>query len=137
MKKLFSIILILGLLLCSVGCQSSNDPVYAMRRAYLEQFYSDHEKFNVTEDMVKIWVYGTCDGCTVGYFGSNNGGLFVIDGEKVGSFYFRYPSSTKMLAYKDGVFKSMSEAYELGWLDDEAVANIYDNFINDCYTLYE
>ena len=137
MKKLFAFLLVLALMLCAVGCQNSNDPVYAIKKAYIEQRIPEYMRDDFTPDMIPIWSYGTYNGCTVGYFCSKGSGAQAIRSEKVGNYVFTYPSSDKMEAYKDGIIKFLPEAYELGWFDDEALAQIYDNFINGRYTLYE
>lgn len=137
MKKLFIVVLILALIMCIAGCQNSANSESAIKRAFIEQFIPEFERDSITEDMVGIWSYGTYDGCTVGYFGYKDGGGMTLSGEMVGPFIFYYPSTTKMKAYKDGVIKSMPEAYKLGWLDDDAVRQIREIHKQEYASLYD
>jgi hypothetical protein len=137
MKRLFAILMILSMMLCAVGCEGSGDSEHAIKKAYIEQLIPEHLRDNYTPDDIPIWSYGTYNGCTVGYFGSKSGGAMMIIGEKVGNYNFTYPSSTKMLAYKGGVFKSLPEAYDLGWLDDDAVKQIHEKHKQEYYYVYD
>ena len=136
MKKLFVFLLILALMLCTVGCQGFGDPEYAIKKAYLERL-PEHMRDDYTPNDIPIWSYGTYNGCTVGYFSERRGGGQAITEEEVGNYVFIYPDTTRMLAYKDGQIKLMPEAYELGWLDDDAVKQIYEKHRQEYSDLYE
>ena len=96
-------------------------------KAYMEYVnYNASDSQYWSEDDVSVDSYGTYNGCTVGYI---NGPFFYTQahtGEKVGSYIFQYSDGQQMKAYKDGQFKSMTEAYKLGWLDKDAVAQILE-----------
>ena len=136
MKKLFAVLLILALMLCAVGCEGFGDPEYAIKKAYFE-LKPEHMRENYTPGDIQIWSYGTYNGCTVGYFGEKRGGGQAITEEKVGNYVFIYPDTTRMLAYKDGQIKLMPEAYDLGWLDDDAVKQIYEKHRQEYSALYD
>lgn len=136
MKKLVVILLALVLILCGLCYLDYIRYEYGMKAAYIEQYIPEDEKDAYTPDMIQIWSYGTYDGCTVGYFGSKTDGTQAISAELVGGKLFYYPSPVKMLAYKDGVFKSMSDAYWCGWLDEDAVLQIREKHSRELPQLY-
>lgn len=140
MKKLFALLLILALMLCAVGCQTtensgSNTNLESdIKKAFIEQRTAAKD---LTEDDLSIDSYGTYNGCTVGYI---NGPFFytqALSGEKVGPYIFQYSDSQKMLAYKDGQIKTMTEAYNLGWLDNDAVKQILEKHKQEYTYLYD
>lgn len=153
MKKLFAILLILALMLCAVGCQTSGNAesctnsnneldenlAREIRKAYMGYItYTDSDAQYWSEDDVLIDYYGTYSGCTVGYIESPISlYLPVLSGEKVGPCTFQYPDSRKLLAYKDAQIKSMPEAYDLGWLDDDAVRQIHEIHKQEQALLYD
>ena len=145
MKKLIAIFLAMVLMLCTVGCQISirsetdtnsesdiNFELDPNLESDIIKAYMKHVNYNAldsqywSEDDVSVDSYGTYSGCTVGYINGPFAYLQAEDGEKVGPYIFRYSDSQKMLAYKDGQIKSMKEAYALGWLDKDAVAQIFE-----------
>lgn len=140
MKKLLAILLILALMLCAVGCQTSENPGSDMNlesdiiKAYLAYL---GPAWDLSEDELSIDSYGTYNGCTVGYINGPIGYAAVISGEKVGPYIFEYGDSQKMLAYKDGQIKSMAEAYKLGWLDKDAVKQIHERHKLEYPYMYE
>jgi hypothetical protein len=140
MKKLLAILLILALMLCAVGCQTSENPGSDMNlesdiiKAYLAYL---GPAWDLSEDELSIDSYGTYNGCTVGYINGPIGYAAVISGEKVGPYIFEYGDSQKMLAYKDGQIKSMAEAYKLGWLNDDAVKQILEKHKLEYPYMYE
>lgn len=123
MKKLFAMILSILLTFTFLGCQSSASLDAKMKEAYISQFCRDG---SVQVDQLEIESYGTYDGCTVAYIHGPFGYTGAIENEKVGPCSFNYPSSQKLEAYKDGVYKSLPDAYSEGWLDDEAVKQIWE-----------
>ena len=140
MKKLLAILLILALMLCAVGCQTSKNPGSDMNlesdiiKAYLAYL---GPAWNLSEDELSIDSYGTYNDCTVGYINGPIGYADVISSEKVGPYIFEYGDSQKMLAYKDGQIKSMEEAYKLGWLNDDAVKQIHEKHKLEYPYMYE
>ena len=169
MKRLLAILMILSIMLCTLGCQTSGnygsdtnfnsdtnsdsaassenninfeiDPDLAseIRKAYMEHVtYTDFDAQFWSEDDVLIDSYGTYSGCTVGYIESPiSGYLQAFFSEKVGQYTFQYPTSRMMTAYKDGQIKTMKDAYDLGWLDDDAVKQIYEKHRQEYSGVYD
>ena len=140
MKKFLAILMILSIMLCAVGCQTSENPGSDMNlesdiiKAYLAYL---GPAWNLSEDELSIDSYGTYNDCTVGYINGPIGYAAVISSEKVGPYIFEYGDSQKMLAYKDGQIKSMAEAYKLGWLNDDAVKQILEKHKLEYPYMYE
>lgn len=146
MKKLFSIFLILALLLCAVGCHTSEynsiNEGFKIDKALESEIKKAFIAYkgpawDLSEDELSIDSYGTYNGCTVCYVNGSFVYADVIDGEKVGPYIFRYPDSQKMLSYKDGQIKSMAEAYKLGWLNDDAVKQIHEKHKQEYSYVYD
>ena len=129
MKKLFAVLLILALMLCAVGCQTSENPGSDVNLESeiiktVKSLYPSLEYF--PEDGITIDSFGTYNGCTVCYINGVFGYAQAFMDEKVGAYTFQYSTGQTLLAHKDGQLKIMPEAYELGWLDDDAVKQIYE-----------
>lgn len=118
--RILSIVLLLVLLL--TACQSANGHERKMLEDYRNQYWKNSE---ITVDQLAFDSYGTYDGCAVGYIDGPFGTTAAISYERVGTFTFRYPSGEKMKAYKSGIWMSMADAYDNGWLDDDAVEQIW------------
>lgn len=140
MKKLLAILMILSIMLCAVGCQTSENPgsnvnlESAIKKAFVAYL---GPAWNLSEDELSIDSYGTYNGCTVCYVNGPIMYAAAIDGEKVGPYIFSYPDSQKLLSYKDGQIKSMAEAYKLGWLNDDAVKQILEKHKQEYTYLYD
>lgn len=141
MKKLFAIFMIFAVMLCTLGCQASENPgsnvnlESAIKKAFIA--YTG-PAWDLSEDELSIDSYGTYNGCTVCYINAPTiDYLQALDAEKVGSYIFRYPDSQKMLAYKDGQIKSMAEAYKLGWLNDDVVKQIHEKHKQEYSYVYD
>ena len=158
MKKLFAILLILALMLCAVGCQTlenSNSGTNSNNAADSENTMSSDPDKNLESDIIKAYLaylgpnwdlsedelsidsYGTYNSCTVGYINGPFAYTQALTGEKVGPYIFQYSDSQQMKAYKDGQIKTMAEAYKLGWLDDDAVKQIYEKHKQEYPYMYE
>ena len=136
MKKLVVILLALVVIVCGLCYLDYLRCEYAMKEAYIEQCIPEDMKDAYTPNMIQIWSYGTYDGCTVGYFGSKTDGSQALSVELVAGQAFYYPSPVKMLAYKNGEFKSMEEAYRCYWLDKDAISQILEKHRRDLPELY-
>ena len=123
MKKIFTIIMVLVVVLCAVGCQRPGNSDLDMKKAYIEQRCKNS---NIAVDDLEIDSYGTYRGCTVAYVNGPFIYTQALEGERVGQYVFRYANSHKMLAYKNGKWRSMSEAYARGWLNDAEVEQILE-----------
>ena len=117
--RVLSILLVLLLLL--TACQSANGHERKMLEDFRNQYYKNSK---ITVDQLSFLSYGTYDGCFVGYIFGPFGTTAAHSYERVGTFTFRYPSGQHMQAYKNGTWMSMADAYDNGWLDDDAVEQI-------------
>lgn len=81
-----------------------------------------------------IEYFGEYDGCHVAFV---NSGLFayadsVLETDVAG-YTFWYPCIRELDVYKYGEYASLSDAYEAGWLSDEAVGRRWDYYTNGIY----
>ena len=140
MKKLLAILLILALMLCAVGCQTSGNPGSDMN---LESEIKEAVRSlkpsleELPDDAISIDSYGTYNGCTVCFIDGPFGYGMGFMEEIIGPYTFQYSSTRMLLTYKDGQIKNMPEAYDLGWLDDDAVKQIHEKHKQECPGLYE
>ena len=140
MKKILAILMILSIMLCTVGCQTSENPGSDVNLESeiiktVKSLYPSLEYF--PEDGITIDSFGTYNGCTVCYINGVFGYAQAFMDEKVGAYTFQYSTGQTLLAHKDGQLKNMPEAYELGWLDDDAVKQIYEKHRQKCPVNYD
>ena len=125
MKKwIFIIVPILLFILCVVfGTLNSVNTENKLTDAFIAQFCSDSETL---PENLEVKSYGTYDGCTVADISVSRyvHGFNWSENEKVGAYNFNYSSVHTLLAYKDGVFISLSEAYKNGWIDNKDVEKV-------------
>ncbi len=124
MKKLLWICVpvLLLILFTFLGTQDFQNEKTELKNAFIAQFGSDSE---IKPEELTIEAYGTYDGCTVTYiYVPREYNILLGCDEGVGGYCFHYPRGEQMMAYKDGVYKSLHEAYAEGWFNDEDVGSI-------------
>lgn len=125
MKKwIFIIVPVLLFILCVVfGTLNSINTEKKLTNAFIAQFCFDSE---TPPEKLEVKSYGTYDGCTVADINVSRyvHGFNWPENEKVGAYNFNYSSVNTLMAYKDGVFISLSEAYKNGWLDNKDVEKV-------------
>ena len=123
MRKVLAIILLLALISGLVACQSGGNSEMDMKNAYINQrCKNDH----ITAEQLSIDSYGSYRGCTVAYVNGPFAYAQALGSERVGSYVLKYSNSQRLLAYKNGKWLSMPEAYEKGWLRDQDVEQILE-----------
>lgn len=120
MKKLLTITMVVLLVLSFMGCQSSDNPEMQMKKAYIKQL----DVSGVKAEELSIESYGAYNGCTVAFMHGPFGYPAVLTSEEVGPYVFRYSNTNTLVVFKDGKCKSLPEAYDAGWLDDDAVQQL-------------
>lgn len=79
--------------------------------------------------------YGNYNGAHA-YFIGGVGFPAVITYEQIGEYLFTYSSANQMEIYKDGKIYSLTEAYNLGYLDDTSVEKLYNKYQAANHYLY-
>lgn len=69
--------------------------------------------------------YGTFNGYTV-LFVASGGGSDVLSNVKLGKYSILFGAPFRLLAYKDGKFTNLKDAYEQGVFTDEQIKMIYE-----------
>lgn len=117
MKRAFACLLVLTLLLSMTACseQQINErrAIQAYRRAHpnIETVHLRHYYGEYTDGSVVVMI-------------GSGAYLDVFGGESVADCEFYYCDSCTISVLRDGELKSLGEAYELGWLTAEDVAQI-------------
>ena len=117
MKRAFTLLLVLILLLSLIGCgeQRINErrAMQAYRRAHPD-----------TETVDLRHYYGEYTGGSIAVMIGSGAYLEAFGGESVAGYTFYYNNVCTISILCDGEFKSLNQAYELGWLTQQDVAKI-------------
>ena len=76
-------------------------------------------------DELSIRSFGQYEGCWVFFTDGPFDYPSMEDTEEVSGLEFWYPSTQKLLVYRDGTILKLADAYEAGWLTDGAVAQLW------------
>lgn len=125
MMKIIACFLLVAMLLPVLcGCQtSSQDPQNAMIQAYIKL----HDLQNEEANDISVEYLGCFEEAHVGLLG----GIVIspaFEDDEIGGLMFSYPDSGKLQVYLDGEIKELSEAYNAGWLSDEALEDIWEKY---------
>lgn len=118
---LMALTILVSLAACA-GTKSQDKLEQEMKEAYMRQFV---EEDDYSIENLSIAHYGEYDGCQVVFVNGYFMYLQALSGETVAGYNFRYSSSQKLLAYKDGTYQYLQEAYDDGWLSDEAIGELH------------
>lgn len=133
MKKAISLLLVtvflFGLVGCGLGSNAAEPTLSAedqMKQDYLDQLQRDHD---YTLEDVKIDSYGVYNGCHVAFVETLDLAYSTaLTFDYLGEYTFKYPTSRKLTAYKDGQFMGLEDAYEAGWLTMEDVSQVFEKY---------
>ena len=147
MTKLSTLIIVL-LLFVLAGCQPSvikygeptestkvtlpTDPTsipsyleYGIKSTYLLQHVNDAQ---YTEEDLSIRYYGCYEGAHICFIDGIYEYSPMIKEEVLSGLAFRYPSSQKLMVYKDGDILELKTAYEAGWLSTDALSQLLEYY---------
>ena len=135
MKKVLAICvpILLLVLIAFLWTQNEKKSENKMEDAFISQFCSASEK---SQEDLTIVTYGAYNGCTVLDIIIHLDNQVWPDSEKVGAYNFHYSRDNGLMAYKDGVYKSLQEAYAEGWLDNEDVEKVLEMHKRVYWDLY-
>ena len=135
MKKVLAICvpILLLVLIAFLWTQNEKKSENKMEDAFISQFCSASEK---SQEDLTIVTYGAYNGCTVLDIIIHLDNQVWPDSEKVGAYNFHYSRDNGLMAYKDGVYKSLQEAYSEGWLDNEDVEKVLEMHKRVYWDLY-
>ena len=119
MRKIICLIVaVLCLAMCLAGCGEQ----HVNERLAIRAFRSAHP--NIENVHFRAYYGEYSDGAIVVMMGS--GGYFdVVGRESFAGKVFNYGDSCRISVVRDGEIKNLTEAYELGWLTGEDVADIW------------
>lgn len=117
MKRAFTLLLVLTILLSMTACseQQINE-----RRA-IQAYRRSHPHIETVD--LRHYYGEYTDGSVVVMIGTG-AYLDALCGEAVAGYTFHYNNVCTISVLRDGELKSLGEAYELGWLTAEDVAQI-------------
>lgn len=83
--------------------------------------------------ILSVRYYGEYDGMYVVFIDKPSGYDTVVTEETVAGYTFVYPTTQRLLVYNGSGLRYVSEAFELGWLSEDAVGRLYDYYTNGVY----
>jgi hypothetical protein len=103
----------------------------AHKEAEIEVSDDDHRFFN--ENNIRRYKY-------YGVFGEyvvlvQQGNLAEYAEYAFAEYIFGYGSNATMLAYKNGIIYELAKAYEMGWLTDKDIGDVYERY--KAYDIFE
>ena len=90
----------------------------------IKEAYATGEEY--TADELSIRSFGQHEGCWVFFMDGPFDYPSMEDTEEVAGKEFWYPSTQKLLVYRDGTILKLADAYEAGWLSDDGVAQLWE-----------
>lgn len=129
--KIISTILICLLLGCALaGCAASTNTEGAVvEEAIKTAYYQKYQQDGCLMEDLSVRYYGEYDGCHVAFI---DGGPYdyrtVLTEDVIAGYTFTYNNSHKLDVYRDGEILTLAEAYEAGWLTEEAVAQLHADY---------
>lgn len=75
--------------------------------------------------------YGEYDGCHVAFVDTPDGVPAVEREDEIAGFTFHYNNYQRLNVYKDGQILTLTDAYAVGWLSDDAIAQLHSAYTNE------
>lgn len=104
------------------------------KSAFLRQYVTED---GYTEDNLIVEYYGSYDGIPVAFIHGIFGYPTVIEEETIAGLTFRYSSEQRLLVCKHGDLLELKEAFEKGWLSEDALKQLLDYYKTVKPYLYE
>ena len=124
MKKWIAIFVFLSFLLSLPACVASNNPItdVAELEKQVAADWGEHTGFPYEMKFIHFYYYGTNNGYHIIYFRSVYANSCESHIVEIAGYQFDSGIGSQLMAYKNGVFFDLQEAYYSGLVSKKAVA---------------